>query len=158
MKSVAPELLWRKLMGTEVLESDVPIQAGLHVYAQCLRGHALGVAVLAINTDKVQPRALSLNVTSERFTLSAHELEGKTVALNGAELRLSAQGRPADIESRDDPGGCNRARPHNDHFSRGTGGRQPELPLTVWQDTRSNADLSSHLLQKEHVNVDIRRT
>jgi len=32
-------LLWRKLMSSTVLESGVPIQAGLHVYAHCLRGH-----------------------------------------------------------------------------------------------------------------------
>ncbi len=83
-------LLWRKLMGSTVLESGVPIQAGLHVYANCLRGHARGVAILALNTDKKRTRTLSLPLPSERFTLSAHELEGRSVALNGRELRLDA--------------------------------------------------------------------
>ena len=45
-------LLWRQLMGTTVLESGLPIQAGLQVYAHCLRGRGGGVAVLAINTKK----------------------------------------------------------------------------------------------------------
>src|SRR5207248_6249409 len=37
-------LLWRTLMGTTVLESGVPIQAGLHVYAHCLRDTLGGIA------------------------------------------------------------------------------------------------------------------
>ena len=49
-------LLWRQFMGTTVLESGVPIQPGLHVYAHCLRGTPGGVALLAINTDKTASR------------------------------------------------------------------------------------------------------
>jgi hypothetical protein len=45
-------LLWRKLMGTTVLESGVPIRKGLHLYAHSLRGHPGGVALLAINKDR----------------------------------------------------------------------------------------------------------
>ena len=45
-------LLWRQLMGTTVLESGLPIQAGVKVYAHWLRGRGGGVAVLAINTKK----------------------------------------------------------------------------------------------------------
>ncbi|MGO9266709.1 MAG: hypothetical protein ACLQBA_17820 [Candidatus Binataceae bacterium] len=86
-------LLWRKLMGATVLESGVPIQAGMHIYAHCLRGNAGGVAVLVLNTDKKRSRRLSVPLTSKRFTLSTHELEGGSVALNGAELRLGAHDR-----------------------------------------------------------------
>ena len=39
-------LLWRKFMGTTVLEAGVPIQPGLHVYAHSLRGVPGGVALL----------------------------------------------------------------------------------------------------------------
>ena len=39
-------------MVTIVLESGLPIQAGLQVYAHCLRDRGGGVAVLAINTKK----------------------------------------------------------------------------------------------------------
>ena len=83
-------LLWRKLMGTTVLESGVPIQAGLHVYAQCLRGTPGGVVLLAINTDKSTPRALTIPLASERYTLSAAVLDSKKVELNGAPLALGA--------------------------------------------------------------------
>ena len=83
-------LLWRKLMGTTVLESGVPIQAGLHVFAQCLRGTPGGVALLAINTDKSTPRALTIPLASERYTLSAVVLDSRKVELNGAPLALGA--------------------------------------------------------------------
>ena len=88
-------LLWRQLMGTIVLESRVPIQARLHVYAHCLRGRPGGVAVLAINTDKTASEALTLPTAGERYTLSSSavdNLQEKRVQLNGTELTLSANG------------------------------------------------------------------
>ena len=81
-------LLWRKLIGTTVIESGVPIQAGLHVYAHCLRGRPRGVALLVINADKAAPRTLTLPVPAERYTLTSNDLQSKTVQLNGKELAL----------------------------------------------------------------------
>jgi hypothetical protein len=83
-------LLWRKLMGTTVLESGVPTQAGLHVYAHCLRGKPGGVAMLVINTDKTTAHSLAVPKASERYTLSVggSDLQTKTVRLNGADLAL----------------------------------------------------------------------
>ena len=81
-------LLWRKLIGTTVIESGVPIQAGLHVYAHCLRGRPRGVALLVINTDKAAPRTLTLPVPAERYTLTSNDLQSNTVQLNGKELAL----------------------------------------------------------------------
>lgn len=85
-------LLWRQLMGTTVLESGVPIQAGLHVYAHCLRGSPGGVAVLAINTDKSASRTLTAPTAGQRYTLSSSvaNLQEKRVQLNGTELTLGA--------------------------------------------------------------------
>ena len=86
-------LLWRQLMGTTVLESGVPIRAGLHVYAHCLRGRPGGVAVLAINTDKTASPSLTVPTAGERYTLSSStvgNLQEKRVQLNGTELKLSA--------------------------------------------------------------------
>jgi hypothetical protein len=81
-------LLWRKLMGTAVLESGVPIRAGLHTYAHCLRGRTGGVALLVINTDKTAPARLRLPTAGERYTLTASNLQDTHVQLNGTELRL----------------------------------------------------------------------
>jgi len=81
-------LLWRRFMGTTVLDSGVPIHPGLHVYAQCLRGTPGGVAVLVINNDKRAARTLAVPTAGERYTLSATALESKSVLLNGTELVL----------------------------------------------------------------------
>jgi hypothetical protein len=82
-------LLWRRLMGNVVLDSGVPIQIGLHVYAHCQRGTSGGVSLLVINTDRDASHSLTLPTTSERFTLDAANLKDTTVRLNGAALRLS---------------------------------------------------------------------
>jgi hypothetical protein len=85
-------LLWRQLMGTTVLESGVPVQAGIHVYAHCLRGKPGGVALLVINTDRTAARTLSLPMAGERYTLtsSSSDLQTRTVQLNGTDLALDS--------------------------------------------------------------------
>ena len=83
-------LLWRRLMGTTVLDAGVTNGPGLHVYAHCLRGQPGGVAVLAINTSRTRPASISLPMAADRYALSAPELEGKEVRLNGRVLRLGA--------------------------------------------------------------------
>lgn len=83
-------LLWRRLMGTTVLESGVPIQEGLHVYAHCLRGSPGGVALLAINNSRTRPTSLTLPVEADRLTLKAQQPEASQVLLNGQELGLGA--------------------------------------------------------------------
>jgi hypothetical protein len=83
-------LLWRKLMGTTVLDSGIPIAEGLHVYAHCLRGTPGGVALLVINNDKAASRTLSIPVAGDRYTMSSSDLQSKTVQLNGAELHLGS--------------------------------------------------------------------
>src|SRR5665213_2303936 len=83
-------LLWRRFMGTTVLDPGVTNGAGLHVYAQCLRGTPGGVALLAINTDKTASRTLTIPMAGERYTLSSDRLEGTRVQLNGTDLALGA--------------------------------------------------------------------
>jgi heparanase 1 len=81
-------LLWRKFMGTTVLDPGVKNDAGLHVYAQCLRGTPGGVALLAINTDKTASRTLTIPMAGQRYTLSSDRLDGTRVQLNGTALAL----------------------------------------------------------------------
>lgn len=84
-------LLWRLLMGSVVLDPDVPVQAGLHVYAHCLRGTPGGVSLLILNVDRSAPHALTLPVASERYALDSASLQDTTVRLNGLPLRLGSQ-------------------------------------------------------------------
>jgi hypothetical protein len=81
-------LLWRKLMGSTVLGSGVPIRAGLHLYAHCLRDTPGGVALLALNTDTTAARTLRLPVSAQRYTLKADTLQSRDVQLNGKLLEL----------------------------------------------------------------------
>ena len=79
-------LLWRRLMGTIVL--DAGVHKGMHLYAHCRRGARRAVTLLAINTDRTAAAALRLPVSSERYTLSADDLQSVEVKLNGTALEL----------------------------------------------------------------------
>jgi hypothetical protein len=79
-------LLWRRLMGTIVL--DAGTHNGMHLYAHCRRGARGAVTLLAINTDRTNATTLRLPVSSERYTLSADDLQSAEVKLNGTALEL----------------------------------------------------------------------
>ena len=79
-------LLWRRLMGTIVL--DAGVHDGMHLYAHCRRGARGAVTLLAINTDRTTAATLRLPVASERYTLSADDLQSVEVKLNGTALEL----------------------------------------------------------------------
>lgn len=81
-------LLWRRLMGTTVLDSEMPIEMGLHVYAHCERGSSGGVTLVVINNDRDDARMLRLPDASERYTLDAASLQDVAVRLNGSMLSL----------------------------------------------------------------------
>ncbi len=83
-------LLWRRLMGTTVLDPGNSPAPNLHLYAQCLRDHPGGVALLAINAYKAETQSLELPMAAERYSLTAGDLQSHTVALNGKELQLGA--------------------------------------------------------------------
>jgi len=93
-------LLWRKLMGTTVLDPGPSPAASLHLYAHCLRGEQGGVALLAINLDRVGSQSLDLPTGAERYSVSAQSLTGKLVRLNGSELRLGPHDELPPLEGR----------------------------------------------------------
>lgn len=82
-------LLWRKLMGTKVLDAGRP-WPGLKLYAHCLPGQPGGITILAINNSRNQPRSLELPLASHRYTLASTKLNSASVELNGKELTLDA--------------------------------------------------------------------
>jgi heparanase 1 len=84
-------LLWRRLMGTTVLDSGVEIAEGRHVYAHCLRGAPGGVTLLVINNSQTET-AVEMPLESKRYTLSAEPLQNGDVELNGATLKVDASG------------------------------------------------------------------
>ncbi len=75
-------LLWRRMMGEIVLDAGMS-RPGLHVYAHCLRGRPGGVGLVALNLDRTHAASLLLPTVSQRYSLSAENLQGKVVKLNG---------------------------------------------------------------------------
>jgi heparanase len=84
-------LLWRRLMGTTVLDSGVEIAEGRHIYAHCLRSTPGGVALLVINNSRTET-AIEVPLESKRYTLSAEPLQSSDVELNGATLNVDDGG------------------------------------------------------------------
>jgi hypothetical protein len=85
-------LLWKKLMGTVVLDPGVPATNDLDVYAHCAKDTKGGVAVAVTNFDTKQEQVLFIPARSERYTLSAAELSSTTVLLNGTALKVGNGG------------------------------------------------------------------
>ncbi|HTQ11139.1 MAG TPA: hypothetical protein VMI31_13815, partial [Fimbriimonadaceae bacterium] len=81
-------LVWHRLMGTIVLNPGASPDPRLKLYAQCLRNVPGGVALLAINTDRIAALTLRIPTASERYSLTATNLLDTTVQLNGVELKL----------------------------------------------------------------------
>ena len=103
-------LLWRRFMGTVVLDSGVPIERGLHVYAHCQRRTPGGVVLLVINNDTQDSHELVLSDTAARFTLDAATLQDASVRLNGTVLALDAPDKfPAMAGMATSPGPINFA-------------------------------------------------
>uniref|UniRef100_Q01WI4 Glycoside hydrolase, family 79 n=1 Tax=Solibacter usitatus (strain Ellin6076) TaxID=234267 RepID=Q01WI4_SOLUE len=85
-------VLWRRFMGATVLEAGPVSEPAIHVYAHCLAGVPGGVALLAINADRGVYKPIEVAVAAERYTLTATDLLGSAVRLNGSELRLGYDG------------------------------------------------------------------
>jgi len=77
-------VLWHRFMGTTVLDPHVSVVANTYVYAHCLKGRPGGVTLLVINADRQRSFDLNVPTSSERYTLTAQQLESKTVELNGS--------------------------------------------------------------------------
>jgi heparanase 1 len=84
-------LLWRRLMGSIVLDPGVRAQDDLYVYAHCMRDQSGGVAVLAINAG-ASAKELDAPLAGERYALTSKERQSATVELNGHELQAGADG------------------------------------------------------------------
>jgi hypothetical protein len=55
-----------------------------------MRAHPGGVTLLAINISRMETKSIELPTTTDRYTLSAPNLQDTQVRLNGQELELAA--------------------------------------------------------------------
>lgn len=83
-------VLWRRLMGTTVLDAGPSPAPNVYLYAHCLRNQPNGVALLALNADRSASHVLKLPVAAVRYQLTAPDLLGTSVRLNGKELALTS--------------------------------------------------------------------
>jgi hypothetical protein len=83
-------LLWRRLMGSTVLDPGRSPAPSLHLYAHCLRNHPGGVALLAVNAGRDASPPLDLPTPSERYVLTSEDPMDSHVLLNGGKLQLGA--------------------------------------------------------------------
>jgi len=79
-------LLWRRLMGTTVLDPGITARPGFHVYAHCARDAPGGIALLVINSDRNKPGELMLPAAAQRYTLASDKLAAGSVRLNRTTL------------------------------------------------------------------------
>lgn len=91
-------LLWKRTMGTTVLDPGVAQEPGLRVYAQCMKDHRGGVALLAMNIDPHREQTFAVPLPGERYTLTAPDLTSTSVLLNGAELQAGEDCAVPEIE------------------------------------------------------------
>jgi hypothetical protein len=85
-------LLWSRNMGPVVLDPGVAKDQAVRIYAHCMKGTKGGVAILALNTDAGNEKTVSIPVAADRYSLTAPDLAGRKVLLNGAELEAAADG------------------------------------------------------------------
>lgn len=90
-------VLWRRLMGSVVLDAGVN-RDGLHVYAHCLAGRKGGVVLAVLNLDAERPGQLAIPAGGLRYTLSAPEIQSRTVELNGRDLALQNNDRMPEMQ------------------------------------------------------------
>jgi hypothetical protein len=98
-------LLWRRLMGETVFDCGAPAP-GFHVYVHSLRDRPEGKAVLALNLDRAREQMLTLPAASVRYTLTAKEVQTRSIMLNDTSLLLSADGTLPELSGEIVPSGA----------------------------------------------------
>jgi hypothetical protein len=85
-------VLWKRMMGTTVLNPQAPAGAPVRVYAQCMRNVPGGVAIVAMNTDAKAKHSIAISSPAERYTLTSDALTSNAVSLNGVVLKANEDG------------------------------------------------------------------
>ena len=82
-------LLWKKLMGNTVYDSNEAIRTGAHVFAHSRKDGKDGVVYLVINNSWTEPTTVELPKEAEVYALTGNgSMRSRTMLLNGKELVL----------------------------------------------------------------------
>ena len=90
-------LLWNRIMGTTVYNSEEEIREGAHVFAHSRRDGKDGVAYCIINNSETEATTVELPKSAEVYKLHADTLRATVMKLNGRELVLGANNELPDL-------------------------------------------------------------
>lgn len=100
-------LLWNRLMGTTVYDSNEPVREGAHVYVHSRRDGKPGKAYLVINNSLTENTIVDLPCDAVRYTLAGKdgELRATVMTLNGRDLVLGEGDVLPDLSGAAQPAG-----------------------------------------------------
>jgi hypothetical protein len=85
-------LLWSRLMGTTVYDSEIPVSEGAHVFCHSRKDGKDGCVYLVINNSLTEATSVELPGEATRYTLDGNGNMRSTVAyLNGRALKLGEE-------------------------------------------------------------------
>jgi hypothetical protein len=93
-------LLWKRTMGTRVLDPGPAPVPSTRIYAQCMKGSKGGVTLLVLNLSRTDAQTLQFPQGGKRFTLSANDMLSHAVSLNGTALKAASDGSVPSLEGR----------------------------------------------------------
>ena len=92
-------LLWSRLMGTTVYDSEIAIQEGAHVFCHSRKDGKDGCVYLIINNSLTDETTVELPKNALRYTLCGNgNMRNKTIFLNGKELTLGENDKLPEME------------------------------------------------------------
>jgi hypothetical protein len=104
-------LLWNRNMGPVALDPGVGRDQAVRIYAHCMKGTKGGVAILALNTDAGSEQTISIPLAADRYSLTAPDLAGTKVLLNGVEVQAAPDGSVPELKGQPVKGGALRLAP-----------------------------------------------
>lgn len=83
-------ILWKRLMGDTVYDTEIPVEIGAHVYAHSRKDGKDGYAYLVINNSREEITTISLSKEADIYSLTCKDnnLRSRTMLLNGKEFVL----------------------------------------------------------------------
>lgn len=94
-------LLWNRLMGTEVYESQIPVAEGSRVYCHSRKDGKEGYAYAVINNSTTDETVINLPKEAQVYELSGNgKLRSATMLLNGNELVLCENDELPDLSGK----------------------------------------------------------
>jgi len=109
-------LLWKRTMGTVVLDPGTRADSTLRIYAHCSASGNGGVTLLALNTDTEKEQVITVPSAAQGFTLTAPKLESPTVLVNGTQPSVAPDGSVGALPPRPVKAGAVRLGPASATF------------------------------------------